>query len=143
LPTAFIEQTADQFETLPDPAPLNVGRLRQRVADRAIHVGPLLTVAGTLFQNRLMLHFYHRIWECIGLEMEGSFYCRQILESHQLGVIAPDIALRFLYYVSDLPLAHDATLSARLRAIEGVPPLYAITREMLTGIFEQEMARDA
>ena len=56
--------------------------------------------------------------------------------------IAPDIVLRFLYYVSDLPLAHDATLSARLRAIEGVPPLYAITREILTGIFEQEMTRD-
>ena len=143
LPTAFIEQTTDRFETLPDPASLNVERLQQRVADRAIHAGPLLTVAGTLFQNRLMLHFYRRIWECIGLEMEGSFYCRQILETHQLGVIAPDIVLRFLYYVSDLPLAHDATLSARLRAIEGIPPLYAITREILTGIFEQEVARDA
>ena len=55
LPTAFIEQTTDQFETLPDPASLNVERLQQRVADRAIHVGPMLTVAGTLFQNRLML----------------------------------------------------------------------------------------
>lgn len=136
LPTAFVEQTTDIFQTLPSPNTLEVDRLQKRVPDRAIHAGPMLTVAGTLLQNRLMLHFYRHIWGCIGLEMEGAFYCRQILEARQLGVTASDIDLRFLYYVSDLPLEHDATLSVSLRAIEGIPPLYAITREILSGIFE-------
>jgi hypothetical protein len=133
--------TSDSFQTLPDPASLNVRRLQDWAPDRTIHTGPLLTVAGTLLQNRMMLHFYRRIWGCIGLEMEGAFYCRQILKARQLGIISSDVVLRFLYYVSDLPLAHDATLSARLRAIEGVPPLYAITREILAGIIEQERDR--
>ena len=44
--------------------------------------------------------------------------------------------MRFLYYTSDLPLRHDANLSARLQAVEGVPPLYATTREVLNGILE-------
>ena len=86
-------------------------------------------------QNRRMLHFYRRIWGCIGLEMEGIFYLRQILEAVELGVIRRPVPVRFLYYVSDLPLEHQGSLSVRLHPSEGIPPLYAITRETLNAIF--------
>lgn len=102
------------------------------------NVGNLLTVTGTLMQNRTMLHFNRHIWRCIGLEMEGAFYLRHLAQSMSRGAIADDMDLRFLYYTSDLPLRHDSNLSARLRAAEGVPPLYAITREVLTGILETQ-----
>ena len=40
--------------------------------------GVVLTVLGTLMQNRELLHYYKNLWACIGLEMEGSYYARQI-----------------------------------------------------------------
>jgi len=82
-----------------------------------------------------MLQFYRRIWGCVGLEMEGIWYLRAVLEAEQLGVLRPDARRRFLYYVSDLPLSPEAKLSSRLSPLEGVPPLYAATRELLSGIF--------
>jgi hypothetical protein len=97
-------------------------------------VGPLLTVAGTLLQNRALLHFYRNIWKCIGLEMEGVYYARKVTESIQLGVLDPQVVQRYFYYVSDLPLEKGENLSAPLAPTEGIPPLYAITREILSAI---------
>lgn len=93
---------------------------------------------GTLLQNRKMLHFNRHVWGCVGLEMEGSYYLRHVIESMNRGAVSRDVGLRFGYCVSDLPLRHDSNLSARMRATEGVPPLYAITREILTGILKPE-----
>lgn len=132
--TGFVEQTGDRYYPLPRGANVDADRLRQLLPDRGIHQGTVLTVDGTLLQNRKMLYFNRHIWKCVGLEMEGSYYLRQILKSRDRGAIPPDVSFRFLYYVSDLPLQHDSNLSARLRAVEGVPPLYAITREVLRGI---------
>lgn len=92
-------------------------------------------MGGTLLQNRDMLQFYRRIWGCIGLEMEGIWYLRALLESEELGVLRPGARRRFLYYVSDLPLAAGQGLSERMSPLEGIPPLYAITREVLSGLF--------
>ncbi len=111
-------------------------RLAGLAPDRGIHVGNLLTVTGTLLQNRKMLHFNRHVWGCVGLEMEGAYYLRHVVESMNRGAVRDRVQLRFLYYVSDLPLRHDSNLPARLRATEGVPPLYAVTREILTGILE-------
>ncbi|MFO7782494.1 MAG: hypothetical protein R6W94_12815, partial [Spirochaetia bacterium] len=72
------------------------------------------------------------IWGCLGIEMEGIHYYLQVVEAAQLGVIPHDIRSRLFYYVSDLPLEHTATLSAPLAATEGIPPLYAITRHILS-----------
>jgi hypothetical protein len=124
-PTAFIEQHSDLFQPLPRPG---------RPEGFPVHEGPMLTVDGTLLQNRQMLSFYRQIWNVVGIEMEGTHYYRQILESQQLGVIPDHLDLRFLYYVSDLPLETSSTLTAPLRASEGVPPLYAITRHILNEI---------
>ncbi len=136
VPTAFIQQSSDQFHPLPVPLDNSLERLRHRMPDRRLHLGPLLTVDGTLLQNRQMLQFYRHIWGCIGLEMEGAHYYRQILESSQIGVVARPLLLQFYYYVSDLPGRGEARLSERLRLAEGVPPLYAITREVLSGVLQ-------
>lgn len=136
--TGFVEQFQDQYHPVPRDGDVDVDRLRGLLPDRDIHTGTLLTVTGTLLQNRKMLHFNRHIWGCVGLEMEGAYYLRHVIESMNRGAVRRDVDLRFLYYVSDLPLRHDSNLSARMRATEGVPPLYAITREILTGILESE-----
>ena len=138
VPTAFIQQSTDQFLPLPMDTNAHVDRLAHRVGDREVHHGPLLTVEGTLLQNRLMLHFYRHLWDCLGMEMEGAHYYKQVLESSQLGVVPENVPLRCFYYVSDLPLEHGEGLSRPLREIEGVPPLYGITRHILSEIFSQE-----
>ncbi len=134
-PNAFIEQANDAFQPLPGESPEALSRLRAALPGRGVHEGPLLTVGGTLLQNRAMLQFYRRIWGCVGLEMEGIWYLRAVLEAEQLGVLRREARRRFLYYVSDLPLESGSNLSERLSPSEGIPPLYAITREMLGGLF--------
>jgi CRP-like cAMP-binding protein len=132
--TGFVEQSGDQYYPVPGVPAVDLERLAGFLPDRGIRQGSALTVTGTLLQNRKMLLFNRHIWGCVGLEMEGSFYLRQILKSMNRGALSKSIDLRFLYYVSDLPLEPRSSLSARMQAVEGVPPLYAITREVLTGI---------
>jgi len=139
-PTAFVEQHNDLFQPLP-VASLecgDAGRCGDRIARRhpngTVHTGPMLTVDGTLLQNRQMLNFYRQIWDVVGIEMEGTHYYRGILESSQLGVIRSDVAYRFFYYVSDLPLQSHSNLATPMKRSEGVPPLYAITRHILDEI---------
>jgi hypothetical protein len=134
-PTAFIEQANDAFQPLAGESPESLARMEAALPGRKVIAGPLLTVGGTLLQNRAMLHFYHKIWGCIGLEMEGIWYLRAVLEAEELGVLRRDAKRRFLYYVSDLPLDAGSNLSERLSPAEGIPPLYAITREVLLGLF--------
>lgn len=134
VPTAFVEQQSDLFYPIPHRDDSEI--LARRLPSRSIHSGPMLTVDGTLLQNREMLNFYRRIWGVVGMEMEGTHYYRQILEARELGVIPRDLRFQFCYYVSDLPMrpAGGALLSAPLALSEGVPPLYAITRHILASI---------
>lgn len=134
IPDSFIEQTSDRFYPLERADRDCARRLNKLLPESEVHTGPVLTVAGTLMQNRRMLNFYRHIWGCIGLEMEGIFYHRQILQATELGVIPHQVPVRFRYYVSDLPLEHHDSLSVRLRPSAGIPPLYAITREILSSI---------
>lgn len=134
IPDSFIEQTTDRFYPLQRADRDCSRRLNRILPESEVHCGPVLTVAGTLMQNRRMLNFYRHIWGCIGLEMEGIYYHRQILEATELGVIPKQVPVRFRYYVSDLPLEHRDSLSVRLRPSQGIPPLYAITREILSSI---------
>ncbi|MEI8093350.1 MAG: cyclic nucleotide-binding domain-containing protein [Spirochaetales bacterium] len=132
VPTAFVLQSDDAFHPLPAPPPLD--GLAARLRRSEIHVGPLLTVEGTLLQNRPLLHFYRNLWKCIGLEMEGVYYSRKVTDCIQLGVLDPAVVQRYFYYVSDVPLQAGERLSAPLLPAEGIPPLYAITREILGAI---------
>jgi len=137
IPTAFIEQKNDHFYPILNLAPVNMERLKKN-SGSTIHTGAMLTVAGTLLQNQRMLHFYRHIWNCLGLEMEGVYYYQEILKSSQIGVLKSGVPLRFFYYVSDLPLKRGMSLSQSLPLNKEIPPLYAITREILSEIIEQE-----
>jgi hypothetical protein len=134
LPSAFVEQASDTFMPVKAIAAATHERLSAALPGKDIISGPLLSVGGTLLQNKAMLQFYKRIWGCVGLEMEGAWYLRAIHEAEELGVLRPGAAVRFFYYVSDLPLEAGQRLSERLAPREGVPPLYAVTREVLSGI---------
>lgn len=134
LPRATLLQTNDELYPLPN-ADLARADLQALVPDREVHEGPVLTVAGTLLQDRPLLMFYKRIWKCVGLEMEGSFFARQLIAAVESGVVSPDVRSRFVYYVSDVPLKAGHNLSQKLQPWEGVPPLYAVTRAILARIF--------
>lgn len=135
VPTAFIEQNADTYLSVPPTSSACGESIRKRLPGKSVHLGPMLTVQGTLLQNRAMLQFYRQLWNAQGIEMEGYFYHRQVEEAKETGLISSNVASRFFYYVSDLPLDSSSNLSERLRAGEGIPPLYAISREILAQIF--------
>lgn len=129
VPTLVILQDSDEIFHVNNAAPC-ADRLAE-LSGRDVHVGPLLTVEGTLLQNRALLNYYRRLWRAVGLEMEGSYYARQIHRSRHLDLLEREVSTRFLYYTSDLPLDHSSNLSAPLAAHEGIPPLYATTRAVL------------
>lgn len=103
---------------------------------RNVHDGTVLTVYGTLLQNRALLEYYRNFWKCVGLEMEGSFYARQIQKAQHHGIVSKNTDLRFIYYVSDLPLAKGEQLSKEMDIWEFISPLYGITRTFLNAIFK-------
>ena len=103
---------------------------------RSVHEGAVLTVLGTLLQNKALLSYYKNFWHCVGLEMEGSFYARQILRARALTLISQNTDLRFLYFVSDLPLQENETLAKDMSPHEFTSPLYAITRSFLRAILQ-------
>lgn len=128
----FIHQQQDRV--MAPMVAVDVERLQARLTDRKVFVGPVLTVEGTLLQNDVLLRYYQRLAGCIGLEMEGTWYARQLEEARHLGMIRDDVDLRFLYYISDLPLVAEHTLAGSMGAAEGIPPLYACTREVLAEV---------
>lgn len=88
---------------------LNAQELEKEVG-KPVHVGPMLTVAGTILQNSVLLNYYKKLYHCIGLEMEGLYFAREIKKYQELKLIRDDIICRFAYYVSDLPLNQFETL---------------------------------
>jgi len=109
-----------------------------QLSGRTVWKGGVLTVRGTLLQNRGLLLYFKKLWNCVSLEMEGSFYARKVVKYQELGFLRKDIAMRFLYYVSDLPLCPESNLSSDLSIAEGVPPLYATTRAFLQPILRPQ-----
>ncbi len=104
-----------------------------------VHEGSVLTVEGTLLQNKPLLHYFLHFWSCVGLEMEGSFYARQIQRSLHQGVLRKDVESNFLYFVSDLPMQEGAQLSKDMGAHESIPQIYGILRSFLNNIFSREL----
>eukprot|EP00744_Colponema_vietnamica_P003660 GILI01005579.1.p1 GENE.GILI01005579.1~~GILI01005579.1.p1 ORF type:complete len:1307 (-),score=315.73 GILI01005579.1:131-3976(-) len=99
--------------------------------------GPVLTIPGTMLQNDKLLLYYRHIWHCVGVEMEGSYFCRQLKENLKAKLLNDDLITRFAYYTSDMPLHSlqgDASLSTPMRPNEGTPPLYAVARALLIRI---------
>ena len=141
VPTGFLEQSGDRYYAMPgrfqESIPETAEALQQRLPEGAVHTGPMLTVDGTLLQNEVMLRYYRDIWRCAGMEMEGAYYFRQFQEAENIGLTSHDVPVGFYYYVSDVPLEMDAGLATRLHPSEGIPPLYAITRHVLSSIFQR------
>jgi hypothetical protein len=70
----------------------------------------LFFILGTILQNGILLNYYKKLWGCVGLEMEGLYYAREIHRYREMGFINPNIASRFAYYISDLPLDPESNL---------------------------------
>lgn len=135
LPSRFMLQTNDELYTVPN-CDLSEEDFRQLNFGRAVHSGTLLTVLGTIMQSGEMLRYYRTFWDVIGMEMEGSYYLREILRARSQGTLRDDVRLRFAYYTSDTPLEVDSSLAAKLSIEEGVVPVYAITRVVLRRILD-------
>eukprot|EP00760_Papus_ankaliazontas_P021526 PhM_4_TR18702/c0_g1_i1/m.7904 len=108
----------------------------EELSGRDVHVGPVLTIPGTVLQNIQLLRYYSFLWGCVGVEMEGSYFARQVVEGMEIGLLRSDVRQRYAYNTSDLPLqaSGDSNLSTDLRPDELVPPLYAITRSFVEQI---------
>lgn len=104
-----------------------------RLSKRMVWSGGVLTVLGTLLQDKRLLQYYKMLMGCVSLEMEGSFYARELMRFKKAKLMSEDICMRFLYYLSDTPLSTDQTetLSKDLGLSEVIPPSYAVTRELL------------
>ena len=103
-----------------------------------IHIGPMLTIAGTILQNFDLLRFYKYIYGCIGLEMEGFYFAEEIDNFIKQGIIKKDFESRFYYYISDIPLDPNQNLSQESTNVswkEGVGSINAIERNILNFIF--------
>jgi hypothetical protein len=136
VPSCFIQQIGDEVQELIPYSRHSLGRLQDQMGVDRVHVGPMVTVEGTLLQNRILLMYYQRLWQAVGIEMEGAYYHHQVAESIRTGLIPADIPQRYFYYVSDLPLGSGHNLSVPMAAAEGIPPLYAISAEVISGILQ-------
>jgi hypothetical protein len=103
-----------------------------------VHIGPMLTIAGTILQNFDLLRYYKHIYGCIGLEMEGFYFAEEIDNFIKQGIIKKDFKCNFYYYVSDIPLDPNQNLSQEYANVswnEGVSSINAIQRNILNFIF--------
>ncbi|MAA78745.1 MAG: hypothetical protein CL916_05755 [Deltaproteobacteria bacterium] len=105
---------------------------------RNVHKGSVLTVEGTLLQNRPLLHYFQSLWGCVGLEMEGYFYARQIQQAIYRKSVKKTIETNFLYFISDLPMQEGSQLSKDMAPHESIPPLFGIIRSFLHNIFSRD-----
>lgn len=65
-----------------------------------VYAGPLLTVLGTLVQNQDLLHYFDKLWKCVGLEMEGTYYSRAMERGIMLGLLLPTVRSRYFSFLS-------------------------------------------
>ena len=119
--------------------PIDIEEIK-RVTQRDVHVGLLLTVAGTILQNYDLLNFYKHVMGCVGLEMEGYYYAAEVESKIKHKLISPNFITRCFYYVSDLPLDPTENLTKESVAVnwnEGVGSMNAIQRLILKQIFSE------
>ncbi|KAL6613049.1 hypothetical protein U3516DRAFT_592157 [Neocallimastix sp. 'constans'] len=136
LPSHVLLQSQDDLRPIAQTgiSPENIAK----ICSREVHVGTVLTIEGTLLQDRVLLNFYRKFSHCIGIEMEGSYFVRQIEQSIMRGILDSEVNTRFLYYVSDIPLDLKSTLSKSLSPWEAIPPLYSIIRLIINQLFDDD-----
>ena len=112
---------------------------------RTVHEGGVLTVLGTLLQDKRLLNYYKKLYGCVSLEMEGSFYARELGRFKKAGLLSSGVEMRFLYYVSDTPLSIEQTqtLSQDMSIAEVIPPQYAVTKALLRPVLMSKATKAA
>lgn len=103
-----------------------------------VHIGPMLTVAGTILQNKDLLNFYKHVMGCVGLEMEGFFFIKEIDNAMRHSLLRKDFITRCFYYASDLPLDPTQNLAMEDGNVswdEGVVSMNAIMRVIFKKLF--------
>lgn len=114
--------------------------LNKQCKEDQIHVGPMLTVSGTILQNNDLLNFYKNVMGCVGLEMEGYFYAKEIESANKHLILrGGDFVTRCFYYVSDLPLDPTQNLANETGIVnwdEGVKTMNAIQRYILRQVLQ-------
>ena len=102
-----------------------------------IYIGPMLTATGTIIQNFDLLHFYKYVMGCVGIEMDGYFFAKEIENSIKYGLLKENFITRCIYYISDLPLDLTQNLCQKEDYVswdEGVCSMNAIQRYILNKI---------
>ncbi|KAJ9446874.1 cyclic nucleotide-binding protein [Diplonema papillatum] len=138
FPTHLVNEATQGTIRAVDNSDIDPVHLRE-MSNRCVHVGPIITIEGTLLQNRELLLFYERLLHTTGLEMEAWDYNEAVTTASLLGIIdAARVRTRFLYYVSDLPLqaAQNSSLSQKMTLKEGIPALYSIMRCLLFRVLD-------
>jgi len=135
LPDSFLNQTHDQILPLVPWPSREIQSLKNGLPSSVvIHQGPLLTVEGTLLQNQSLLQFYKNLWKAVGIEMEGWYFAQQIQQARRTNHLVQQVRERYGYYVSDNPLELGSNLSTPMTAVDGIPPLYSLTRHFIKEI---------
>jgi len=102
-----------------------------------VYIGPMVTVSGTICQNYDLLNFYKNVKGCVGLDMEGFYFAKEVENAIKHEVLSKDFLTRCFYYVSDLPLDPTQVLSMEEGVVsweEGVGSINAIQRFILNEI---------
>jgi hypothetical protein len=131
--TLTTEDCVDELRTC-DNAGLSAERLQTLLGPgRSVHVGTMLTVASSMLNNDRMLNFYRNVWNCVGFELEGSYFNRMITECIKNGLVRPDIITRYCYFTREMPLEENGpeTYAREIAPHDGIPSLYAIARAIL------------
>ena len=116
--------------------PIDIEKIRKET-NTDVYMGPMITVSGTILQNYDLLNFYKNVRRCVGLDMEGFFFAREVESAVRHDVLTNKFILRCFYYVSDLPLDPTQVLSMEEGVTsweEGVASINAIQRYILNEI---------
>lgn len=136
---SFGEDTTDEMRDCGNKD-LSVEGIRELVADtRKIFTGPCITIPGMILQNEVLIKFYKVVYNCDGMEMEGSYVARQVEECANLGLIRPDINTRYFFYMSDMPIGNEdgSKTSAKSKSAETIMSMYAGLRGTVRAILSQ------
>lgn len=109
----------------------------QCLTNSTIHVGPFLTVAGTILQNERLLQYYKIVMGCIGIDMDSYYYVHEAESSIKHKLLSEDFVMRCVYYVVDVPIDPKQILTNRKSDDhweEGIRAVNAVERYLLNKV---------
>ena len=137
IASKFYNETTNEIIST-NPSGLDISTLQQ-ISGTTVRIGPMLTVTGTILQNAVLLKHYKHLLGCVALEMEGCYLAQELKKGQEAGFLPKEIASRYLYYISDLPLDPESTLAMEDSVVswdEGIASLNAVARFIFQLIFE-------